>query len=167
MIDKRFVTWCRLRESIFFGNGDAGKDQIESAGSEARAAVIFQDKEQPCRVYYIDFAFGQETRGGLLHARAVDFRRMPSPRDFGSSFTSGIGGSMQSFVAKLPSDAMIETTVKRNKEDNSMSYPPTGRVWKQYSWSITNSAEAGWSRLNALDFIRNNYCGGLPEVRGY
>jgi hypothetical protein len=172
--DQRF-----LRAAAFFlSGGDNGlkysvtTDGMEAIGSEDMGVVVLQDKDKPCTAYYISF-YDEKLRianGGdkLLKAAKVDFNRMPSPRDFGSSYTSGIGGTMASWVVNLPSDAMIETTVRHEKSGPvSISFPPTGRAWKTFSWFDTSFNGSGPRRLRALDFIRNNYCPGLPEVRGF
>jgi hypothetical protein len=91
----------------------------------------------------------------LLTAMTVDFSRIPSPRDFG-----WVAGG---WTADLPANAMIESNIK-GEEGGSVSFVPTGKTYKSfYSGSFGNRSR----RLNALDFIRNNYCVGLPELRGY
>jgi hypothetical protein len=170
--DQRFLKAA----AFFLSGGDNGlkysvlTDKTEAVGSEPMGVVVYQDKNKPCTVHYINF-IDQKLRianGGsnLLTAATVDFDRMPSPRDFGSSYTSGVGGTMMSWIANLPAHAMIETTVKHEKDD-SLSFPVTGKHWKTFSWFDTNANGSGLRRLMALDFIRNNYCAGLPEVRGY
>jgi hypothetical protein len=124
--------------------------------------MIFQDKEKPCTVHYIDLPGGQVP----LTAMTVNFKRMPHSTDFGSSYVSGIGGRWRHGHVNLPADAMVESSLKRGEND-SVTFNPTGKGWKTFSWSISNPNEAGARRLAALDFIRNTYCGGLPAVRGY
>jgi len=165
-----------LRAAVFFlDGGDDGlkyqitTDGMEVMGSEDTGAMIFQDKTDRCTVYYTNIRDEIPDRGSkLMNARRVNFNKMPSPRDFGSSYVSGIGGRMWSWVASLPPDAMIETTVRHEKSGPvTVSFPPTGKYWKSISWFDTSVNGNGPRRLRALDFIRNNYCPGLPEVRGF
>jgi hypothetical protein len=154
--DQRF-----LRAAAFFLNGyddpRFGLKADAAYGFEAMSsptAVILQGKDKPCTVHF-------SNQLALPTLRTVDFNRMPGPRDFGyTRFGGGIGGPPQQswFIDNLPADAMIETSVKKDEND-IVSFVPTGRRWKELY-------NLGSRQLRALDFIRDNYCPGLP-MRGF
>jgi hypothetical protein len=161
-----------LKAAAFFLIGDLDlqykvtTDNVETVEHPGLKAVVLQDESDPCIVHWINVGSQvSRTATVTLKSSTVNFNKMPSPRAFGTSFVSGIGGSMHSWVVNLPADAMCETTVQKNI--NKPMYPPTGKCFKRFSWFDTNVNGTGPHRLRALDYIRNNFCAGLPEPNGY
>jgi len=154
-----------IDQSLQYGSTKDGSELVVANG-----AITLQDKSDPCIVYFFDApsaAMDVRMHGPkLMTMNRVDFNKMPSPRDFGSDFVSGIGGRMWSWGANLPRGAMTEVTA-RDDGDGSMAFSPTGKYWKTFQWSATNTNETGFRRLGALNMIRANYCSGAPEIRGY
>jgi hypothetical protein len=156
--DQRFLNaalyFLRGVEGIEYKTWDDGIEAL--AGQEGR--MVFRDQREPCTIYLVDLSNAklQTALKGphLMTALAINFSQMPSPRDFG--FNRG-------WYVTPPPGTLFETTVK-NEEGRGgpvqITFPPTGKVWSTYH---VNAAR----QLNALDFIRNNYCPGLREVRGF
>jgi hypothetical protein len=153
--------------SYFLSGFDADngvKYTVLKNGSEAAIGgdagiMVFQDDHKPCTVHYMNFIVKklEIAQGGpqVLTAMTVDFTKIPSPRDFGWA----AGG----WTVNLPANAITESNVK-DAGNGDVSFIPSGKTYKTfYSGVFGNKSR----RLNALDFIRANYCQGLPEVRGY
>jgi hypothetical protein len=136
-------------------------DNVEAVGNPVMKQVVFQDENDPCVVHHINIGSQALHTPTLLKAITVNFSRMPSPRAFRSSFTSGVGGAMMSWIVYLPADAMCESDVQR--KDDRLTYPLTGKCFKSFSWADTNARGTGPLRLEALGEIRRNFCAGLPE----
>jgi len=161
--DQRFLNAA----SYFLSGFDADngvKYTVLKDGSEAAiwsthggGITIFQDEHNPCTVHYINFfALGLEVANGKrnfpLTATTVDFTKMPSPRDINMRYS-----------IYPPAGSMIESAVK-DAGNGSVSFVPTGKTFKSFYFGSFGNLSR---RLNALDFIRANYCQGLPDVRGY
>ena len=111
----------------------------------ALARVFLQSDDEPCTLIEINLS-----TGGIL---LIDFTKMPGPNDFGYD--------ERWHSPHLVDGAWCEATARKDDSAFGLSFTRT-KCWKGASGPKTGHGGAA-RQLDALRFIREAYCMGLPQ----
>jgi hypothetical protein len=178
-------TFQFLKAAAFFYNGvERELEYITDNGTTADNAIkdklantiyMVDGGGDPCLVHILDVGFqatADINKMQSLKATHINFRKLPSPHAFDAwqqspgPFYGRMTVTTYWEMNNLSADAICETGINFN--NGAISYP-NKKCLKSVHWNDDNenASYRMQRRLKALDYIRKNFCMGLPEPNGY
>jgi len=122
----------------------------EKATTNPTGTVFLVLEDEPCKVQWLPSRGNSPKQEMIL----IDFSKIPSPRAMKIT-TNAFGVVKATYM--MPPGARCSAWYDLSTD------PPGKRVSKEDCWPGNSFTGNVYRRLKALDYIRNNFCPGLPE----